>query len=212
MHRMVEVESPMENKQINVNDNFDNYLPVIIINQIFPASFNKGSILISLLIQEIFVWVNVDSGAAVSSVDKHFWKKKGLPMLRHCQTLTGYMGSIISTIGVTTVKVEHDKNIFNLPLYVVVGNNVPLLGLDWMHSLNISVAFPKPQINIYNIISLHSVLKNYHHLFSRKLGNIKEYETIIQLSQNSKPDIWNPRPVPSAIKDKIEQELDRLLI
>ncbi|KII60531.1 hypothetical protein RF11_05605 [Thelohanellus kitauei] len=42
-------------------------------------------------------------------------------------------------------------------------------------------------------------------------GNIKQYEAIIHLSQNSKPINWKPRPEPFAIKDKIEQDLDRLL-
>ncbi|KII66503.1 hypothetical protein RF11_15962 [Thelohanellus kitauei] len=86
---MVDLKSFQKNKQLQINEYFDNYLCVIRIKKCITAANNCGSILISLLIEGIFVRMNVDSETAVFCVGKHLLKKMGSPMLKNCQTLGG---------------------------------------------------------------------------------------------------------------------------
>ncbi|KII61636.1 Transposon Tf2-6 polyprotein [Thelohanellus kitauei] len=156
--------------------------------------------------------MNVDSGAAVSCIGKELWKKLGSPELGSCQTLRGYMGSLIPTLGKTLVTVHHQNKSFKLPIYVIDGNDTPLMGLEWMKALRISIKFDgDSNPKIHNVNSLQCILDRFPRLFSNSLGNIRGYEAIIRVPSTASPTVWKYRPVPFAIRDKVELELDRLL-
>ena len=48
-------------------------------------------------------------------------------------------------------------------------------------------------------------------MFDGKLGELKGHEAHVQLMPDATPRFFKARPVPYALKDKIEKELDRLV-
>ena len=57
---------------------------------------------------------------------------------------------------------------------------------------------------------LEVLLEKYKPVFSDTLGTTKNFSTHLELTENVKPKFFRPRPVPFALKDRIEQELDSL--
>ena len=47
-------------------------------------------------------------------------------------------------------------------------------------------------------------------LFVEGLGTVEPYKVSLQVQQGAKPQFFKPRPVPFAIRDAVEKELDRL--
>ncbi|KII68284.1 hypothetical protein RF11_06725 [Thelohanellus kitauei] len=202
----LELTGSEQNISSNCDNDGDIYLRVVTINKIHEPIY------VNILIHNVRVKMNVDSGAAVSCIGKELWKKLGSPELGSCQTLRGYMGSLIPTLGKTLVTVHHQNKSFKLPIYVIDGNDTPLMGLEWMKALRISIKFDgDSNPKIHNVNSLQCILDRFPRLFSNSLGNIRGYEAIIRVPSTASPTVWKYRPVPFAIRDKVELELDRLL-
>jgi hypothetical protein len=124
------------------------------------------------------------------------------------------MGESLNVYGYETVVVDYEDKLYKkLKLYVVDGGNTALLGRDWLQKI---------QLNWKNIEFVHSVraeqttdllqeLKNrYADLFDDKLGKLKDFQAKLHLMENAKPVFKKARPIPYAMREKVEKELDRL--
>lgn len=76
----------------------------------------------------------------------------------------------------------------------------------------------KIQLNWPSINSIHhkhssveDLLKKHSQLFRSELGTLKGMEAKIFVPPDSQPQFYKPRPLPYALKDKVEQELDKLV-
>jgi len=97
-----------------------------------------------------------------------------------------------------------------LKLYVVSGGKVALLGRDWLQNI---------RLNWQQICCVHSVqprsvseLKDrFAELFETKLGKLSGFSAKLHLKDtNATPVFLRARPVPYAMRTKVELELDRL--
>ncbi|KII67355.1 Transposon Ty3-I Gag-Pol polyprotein [Thelohanellus kitauei] len=145
---------------------------------------------VNLKINDMSLTKMIDSGASVSCIGSKIWKDLGNPRLQKCKDLIGYMRSTIPTMGKTNVLVTFEGTTVELTVFVTEGNDIPLLGRDWMQALDMGVQ-PSP-------------------FFESDHNGIKSFKASLHLSQEAVPYVHKPRIVPFSIKTKVEDELKRL--
>ena len=94
-----------------------------------------------------------------------------------------------------------------LPLVVAQGKKPLLLGGNWLEKLNLdrSTIF-----KVSHVPAVEDILAKYEALFEKWYGHIKLYKASIQVREGAQPLFVKARPVPYALKEKVEQELQRL--
>ena len=85
-----------------------------------------------------------------------------------------------------------------------------MLGRDWLAALGMDI-----NSNIHNVHSIHSsslqtILDKHSPLFSEDLGKLKGVTVKLFIDRSVKPAFFKHRPVPFALRQRIEAELDRL--
>ena len=128
---------------------------------------------------------------------------------------TNQLGKVL---GKLIIHASCENKIYNrLPLYVIKGSGVNLLGRNWMTlmRLNWENIFEKLQghnpdkekVNCVNIQKeLEAVTNKYPNVFSEKLGTIKGAQAKINVIPNSKPKFMKAWTVPFAMKAAVELE------
>ena len=97
-------------------------------------------------------------------------------------------------------------------MFVVKGEGLSLLGREWLRVLRLDwrsiktacVAEGQTQSR------LNSLLLRYPEVFKEGSGSITTFKASLQLKPGSSPKFCKARPVPFALKQAVEQELDRL--
>ena len=109
------------------------------------------------------------------------------------------------------VTVEYCGKQTVLPLIVVPGKTPSLIGRNWLK--HIQLDWPK-------ILQLHQqersekldqLFKKYDGVFSTTLGCLKDFKVSIPINPSVQPRYFKARAVPYALKEKIDNELDRLV-
>ena len=133
-----------------------------------------------------------------------------------------YANEPLKVLGKLIINVSYENKIYNrLPLYIVKGSGVNLLGRNWMAlmRLNWENIFEKLQghnpykekVNCVNIQKeLETVTNKYPNVFSEKLGTIKGVQAKINVIPNNKPKFMKVRTVLFAIKAAVELEIERM--
>ena len=60
-------------------------------------------------------------------------------------------------------------------------------------------------------IYLDELLKRYDVIFKQQLGKIKDLKATIRVQSEATPKFFKPRPVAYALRERVEQELGRLV-
>ena len=157
----------------------------------------------------------MDTGAALSVISKsmydQLWSDESAPPLQPTAAkLKTYTGEQIRVVGAITVEVEHNHQRKRLGLLVVAskGPILSLLGRDWLSKIMLNccsrlhVASASP--------SLQEVLKQHSAVFKDELGAVQGTAAKIHVDAQAKPKFCKLRPVPYALREKVDQELSRL--
>ena len=122
--------------------------------------------------------------------------------------LKTYTGENIKTLGVISVQVEVNNQKQQLELLVVPGNGPCLLGRDWISHLRLDWA----EIHhINHADSLQAVLDHHTTIFKESLGWVEGVTAKIHVDSTTQPKFFKARPVPYALHEKVEKELDHLV-
>ena len=89
-----------------------------------------------------------------------------------------------------------------MPLLVVGGTGPSLLGRNWLHKLRLD----RP--NICHGKTLQAILQKHAAVFKEELGELRGTKAIMETVPEVQPHFNRPRPVPFAIKAKVEEELE----
>ncbi|XP_077967758.1 uncharacterized protein LOC120345656 [Styela clava] len=153
----------------------------------------------------------VDTGATLSVMSlvqyKKLWPKAEL---NHTDVkLSTYTGESIPVKGERDVTVTYQNgNPMVLPITVVRNSNrcKPLLGRNWLKHIKLdwNSIF---KIN-YSDVKISTLLDKYPELSSPGLGCAKT-EAKLEIDDSVRPKFYKPRPVPLALKELVEAELDR---
>lgn len=178
----------------------------------------NGKILKRVWLDGIECTMELDTGAAVSTMSIHsfnrFWSKKNLETTS--MKLKTYTGEIINPVGVCKMKVTYNDKEAVGDLYVLQNKVEPILGRGWIRSLNMQINSIE-EIKYADISEgeckqlINGLLEEYIDIFTEEIGKIPNYKCSIELQdENTKPMYMKPRPVPYALREKIEEEIERL--
>ena len=157
--------------------------------------------------------MEVDTGAAVTIIGrntfKQHYKAQQEPKLRKTSDLLRtYTGQQTHVEGVADVSVETNGQTKTLQLMVVPGDGPSLLGRNLLHEVKLDWS----RINRCGLTLIDDLLKKYSNVFDTD-GNssIKGVVAKIHVPENTKPLYFRARPLPYALKNKVDVEIDRLL-
>ena len=176
-------------------------------------------IIVDLSINGTPTQMEVDTGASLSIVSENIFDyilsgDKNINVKPSCAKLKTYTGELINPVGTATVRVMYKGQSAKLPLMIVPGDGPSLLGrnslndikLDW-HSL-----FRTSEENYPEIMrKLDIILDQNKNIFQPGLGKMKNTKIKIELKPDVKLKYCKACPVPYALRNKIDNELDRLV-
>ena len=180
--------------------------------------------------------MELDTGASVSLVSKKTWREKlgSPPLTKRKIVLRAYSGHRLHVIGETTVDVNAGSQRHKSPpLVVVEGEEAPLFGSNWLVQVDVAWDVLKntfvQECKTHAIVAscsqgqspptgargnppaLDELLKRYDVIFKQQLGKIKDLKATIRVQSEATPKFSKPRPVPYALRERVEQELERLV-
>ena len=181
-------------------------------------------IVTSLNVDGQMLQMEVDTGATLSVVSEETWRRhwtRPRPHLEHSHdTLRTYTGQCVKIKGIVDVKVEGKKGeCHTLPLMVVPGNGPSLLGRNWLSMLQLDWT----RIHYLGASSstrrddrtsdprLEALLQKYDAVFKDSHLAAKTAAAKIYVEENATPKYFKARPLPYAMRDMVDKELDRLL-
>eukprot|EP00117_Sycon_ciliatum_P048584 scpid24912/ scgid3571/ Uncharacterized protein K02A2.6 len=167
-------------------------------------------ITIDVTINDIPCTMEVDTGAEVSILPESVWKEKfsHISLEQSSASLHAYGGHPLVVKGECTVSVCHESHSFKDRIIVVGGSSQPLFGRNWMSHIVVDwLDFRTAQANA---LSLNDILAQFPSVFQEGLGTIKGHTATIHLQGSPAPRSFSARPVPYALKSKVEAELTRL--
>ena len=106
------------------------------------------------------------------------------------------------------VKYENEQK-QNLRLIIAKGNRPNLLGRDWLSSIQLNWG---SIFSVGELDDLDQLKGQYKHLFKPKQPGqpIKGFKADIKVKDDAKPIFCKARPVPYALKENLEKELNKL--
>ena len=90
-----------------------------------------------------------------------------------------------------------------LRLVVPQGVKPVLLGRNWLEKLNLDWSC-STVFKVSHVPALEDILTRYEALFKKGYGHIKLYKASIQVREGAQPFFLKARPVPYALKEKVE--------
>lgn len=157
--------------------------------------------------------MEVDTGASVSILSettfRQLWKRQEAPGLRHPHvTLKKYTGEPLAVLGQMDVWVKCEGSSAKVPVLIVKGCGPNLLGRDWLRRFKLDW---RKILNIQATEGDHrQIVERYAEIFREELGTLRGTKATLQVDPLAKPKYFKARPVPYALKEKIERELERL--
>ena len=172
-------------------------------------SRGKSGYQVQLLLEGKQVTMEVDTGSAVSIISETEYNNlfKNFPLQPTTLQLRTYSGEQLPLMGEFQVSVKYQSQEARLPLIVAKGNKPVLLGRNWLEKLKLDWA------NIFKVTQENAAVEitsRYAALFESGFGHLKQFKASIKIQDHAKPIFLKARPVPYALKDKVEQELQRL--
>ena len=108
-------------------------------------------------------------------------------------------------------QVKYGSQTKELGLIVVQGDGPSLFGHNWLDHFQLdwktiglaTLESSQARVNV--------LLKRYKEVFTEGLGTMKHFQAKLRVRPVTTPVLHRPRPVPFAVKDAIERELQRLV-
>ena len=151
----------------------------------------------------------LDTGSARTIVNESTYKS----VLSNCEltgsstVLKSYTKEVIPLAGECCVKVEYGgQSIPKLPVLVVKGDQPCLLGRDWLSKIR----FDWKAIFHVTQDRIDSLQKEFQDLFEENQNPIRHFNAGIRLKEDCAPIFCKARPMPYALKTKVEEELGKL--
>ena len=154
--------------------------------------------------------MEVDSGSCYSLLNSDWWNRLGRPVLRQGPILKDVSRNLIPVLGIANVEVQFNGQFKQLRVVFLDRSDTAfLLGREPIAEFNfLSVHQTQPETVP---TSLTSLLTENSDLFDTStLPPLKGFKAHLHIKPNSNFKLFKPRPVPYALRPKVEAELDRL--
>ena len=153
--------------------------------------------------------MEVDTGASLSlmseSTCKQLWPNKRIPPAN--VNLRTYSGERVGVLGRLEVNVVYQDQRATVPILIVKGEGPTLLGRDWLTVFKLDWQ----SVNHISNKPIDKLLGKYQNLFDGELGTLKGYKAKLHVDPKEKPIFKKAHPIPYAMREKVEKEIDRLV-
>ena len=162
----------------------------------------------NISIDETEVNMEVDTGASATLITKStmekVWPVKKPTLCTENNLLRTYTGEIVPICGTTVMSLQYRDSHAALTVMVVDSDGPNILGRDGITALKLQWS------NIHQLVTLYTVLDKHSAVFGDDLGAIDGVQASFNIDPSVQPRFLKARPVPYAIRDKVEAELCRL--
>ena len=174
---------------------------------------NSKPIATKLSVAGVNVEFQIDTGASVTIMSEtaymHTWNAASRPKVYPSTTvLRTYTGQSIPIKGECEVIVKHGEQSAKVRLLIVHGSGPNLMGRDWLQVIRLNWA---ELHSVSMTTKLTRLLDENDELFSPGLGELKGTKVQLDVNSDATPRFVKARPVPFALKAKVENEIDRLV-
>ena len=150
----------------------------------------------------------VDTGCPVTLISEQTWNKVfdgNSPNLETCTLkLKSYTGQPLDIMGTVEAQVKYQNQTKVVPLTVVKGNGPSLFGRDLISEFSVMKICQENN-------SMQEILANHSDVFREELGTLKGTTAKIHVPEGATPRFFKPRPLPYAMRGKVDKEIDRLV-
>lgn len=167
---------------------------------------------VKLSVENALVKFEIDTGSKISAISQGFYDEMFLkvPIVKRILTFKSYTGDIIQTVGYIMVSVSYEGKKAALKLYIIKNGGPPLIGRTWIKELDL-LRF-NARNNHHYIFDENLLEKNlkdeFPEVFAEGLGTFKS-QIRLHLKDDT-PIFVKARPLPLALRERVERELDRL--
>ncbi|GBP94131.1 Uncharacterized protein K02A2.6 [Eumeta japonica] len=180
---------------------------------------NGSPLFVVVTLNRLSIECEVDSGSAVSAMSNTFYTAyfKHQALSRINGSLRCYDGSPITPRGSCSLSVTYRGRTKQIKFYIIDNGchvqPAPILGRDFMSEFNLGISEMKYIDNpVIEETTVAKILMNkFPAVFSNKLGKLNKFKVQLQLKPDAKPIFFKPRPVPFALKPKVDEALDKLI-
>ena len=157
--------------------------------------------------------MELDTGSAISVIPIRTYKElfSHKPLSETKTRLKTYSGETITPAGIINVLVNYEGQEHNLDLFVVKKDSPSLFGRAWLKHIKLdwnSIKFLQTGKSTED--NVQELLQKYSQIFTAESGKVKGMKASLTLKENAQPKFCKARPVPYALKGRVEKELDRL--
>ena len=157
--------------------------------------------------------MEVDTAAdfSIMSRDTYIKRFKSFPLQNTDVKLKTYSGETLRTCGQMLCKVVYSGQEYILPMIVAENEGKPtLLGRNWLEKL---------KVNWNEVFSLNGtsrneeldcILNKHADLFREVYDGMKGIEAHIRVREGASPTYFKSRPVPYALREAVEAEINKL--
>lgn len=171
----------------------------------------------TMIVQNIALNMEIDTGSALSCINEITYRKYFSQLkVNPCQLkLKFYDGSETQPLGYLNVNVKYKNITKTLDLYVINSGTTTLLGRQWLSELSIDI----PRVNVLKLEScrsdvnkhLHEIISRHELLFDGTLGRYTGAPVQLSVREGAAPVYCRARPVPYALRARVDAELDAML-
>lgn len=165
-----------------------------------------------IFLNNIRLKFEVDSGSAVTAISENTYNLhfSSEPLSPSTKNLRSYTGGRINSLGIVRLPVTYEGRTEMLDIYVIQGGGPPLLGRDFISLFNLELTSIK-YCEKLDGNDVEKMLSQYKDIFADRLGCFNKGQIKLHLKDNAKPVFHKARPVPFALKEKLDAEIDRML-
>ncbi|XP_065225166.1 uncharacterized protein K02A2.6-like [Planococcus citri] len=174
---------------------------------------------VDVRIEGVPIRLEADCGATFTLISMSEFKRLGIktPLRPSRYTLRIYDKSLVKIAGYVPVRVEYDGKEYKLILRVVHGDYDSVIGRDWIfpmqldiRQLNAEIA-PIHKIDIDLNAEIDKLVSEFADIFGDSPGRLPGEPVSFKLCADANPIFCRARSVPYALRDAVNEEIDRLV-
>ena len=136
---------------------------------------------------------------------------KSIPLQNTDVKLKTYSGETLRTCGQMQCKVVYGGQEHILPMIVAVSEGRPtLLGRNWLEKRKIDWSRVFSLNETSGNEEIDAILNKHANLFREGYDGMKGMNAHIRVREGASPSYFKPRPVPYALREAVEAELNKL--
>lgn len=181
---------------------------------VYTASNGNDGYEVDMNIEGQNMKMQLDTGACVSLISEIIYKRSltHLPLSPCKIPLSTFSGESIPVLGRVLVNVKYEQQVANLPLVIVKGDRPALMGRNWLKTfkLNWKEIFQVRATGDVTDPDVAVILQRHKGVFEEGPSTIRGFKASIKMRKDAQPIFKKANPVPYALKEAVERELDRL--